>query len=161
MKKVLLIAVFAIFGLGTVHAQGFSGGANIGLPVGDSSNGSSFSFGADVLYMFNADEDFTYGAASGYQYFLGKSIGGVTLPSTSYLPIAGAARYALSDQFSAGVDLGLAFIMSGGSGSGFYYKPMVVYNLNDTMKLNAYYSGVSVSNGSKSAVGVGIMFDLQ
>jgi len=159
MKKVLLIAVFAIFGLGTVNAQGFSGGANIGLPVGDASNGSSISFGADVLYMFNADEDFTYGAASGFQYFLGKTVNGISLPNTSYLPIAGAARYALSDQFSAGLDLGLAFIMSGGSGSGLYYKPMVVYNLSDTMKLNAYYSGVNITGGSLSIVGAGIMFD--
>jgi hypothetical protein len=160
MKKLLLIAVFAICGLGTVNAQGFSAGLNLGLPAGDASNTTSFALGADVNYMFNAGESFTYGAATGYQHFLGKSIAGVNVGSTSYIPLAGVARYALSDDFSVGLDLGVAFLSGNGSGTGTYYRPMVVYNLSDTMKLNASYAGVSVVGGTFANFGVGVMFAL-
>ncbi len=156
MKKVLLIAVFAICGLGTANAQGFSGGANIGLPVGDASNTSSLSFGVDLLYMFNADEEFTYGIATGYQNYVGKTVGGISIPSSNFIPLAAAGRYAMSDQFSVGADVGYAIA----EGGGFYYRPMLVYNLNDTMKINASYSGVAAKGGGTLAnFGVGLMYD--
>ncbi|MCI2228371.1 hypothetical protein MC378_04270 [Polaribacter sp. MSW13] len=156
MKKVLLIAAFAIFGLGTVNAQGgFSGGVNLGIPVGDVSDFSSFSFGVDLNYMFNADEDFTYGAAAGYQNYSGKD----GFDSTGFIPLAVVGRYAVSDKFSLGADVGYALGASTGNDGGFYYRPMVVYGLSDSMNLNASYSGVSVTGGTYSNIGLGIMFD--
>jgi hypothetical protein len=158
MKKILLVAAFAIYGLGTVNAQGFSYGVNIGFPVGDAKAMSSFSYGLDVLYMFNADEDFTYGVTTGYQNYVGKTITflGIDLavPDANFIPLAFAGRYAVSDQFSLGADVGYGISDNGG----FYYRPMVVYSLSDVMKINASYSGLSVSGGTVSNVGVGLMY---
>ena len=112
---------------------------------------SSFSFGLDVNYMLNSGEEFSYGIATGYQNYSGKN----GIPSVDFIPLALAGRYAVSEQVSIGADLGYAMSSNGG----FYYRPMVVYNLSETMKLNASYSGVSVTGGTVSNVGAGIMFN--
>lgn len=151
MKKLLFIAAFAIFGLGTANAQGFSAGVNFGLPIGDASNVSSFAFGVDVNYMFNADEDFTYGLASGLQFYSGKNGG----PSQDFIPLALAGRYKLSDTFALGADVGYGIATNGG----FYYRPMLVYNLSEKFDLNASYSAVSGSGSTLANVGVGLMYD--
>lgn len=162
MKKVLLIAVFAIFGLGTVNAQGaFSYGANIALPTGDAAKGTSFGFGLDVNYMFNSGEEFSYGLASGFQYFLGKTVAGTKIDNGSFLPIAAAGRYKASESFVLGADVGYAVGISPSTNKGgFYYRPMVGYNLGENMQVNAFYSGISLTGGTFSSVGVGIMFGL-
>ena len=168
MKKLLLIAVFAICGLETVNAQGFSAGVTLGIPVGDAGNVSSFVYGADVLYMFNADEDFTYGVATGFQSYVGKTIsvpglgGGLfefEVPNSSYIPLAAAGRYVISEKLSAGADIGYAINTASGGTSGFYYRPMLIYNMNQTMRINASYSGISANGGALSNLGLGIMFD--
>ncbi len=168
MKKLLLIAVFAICGLGTVNAQGFSAGVTLGIPVGDAGNVSSFVYGADVLYMFNADEEFTYGVATGYQTYVGKTIsipglgGGLfdfEVPNSNFIPLAAAGRYVISEKFSAGADIGYAINTTSGGTSGFYYRPMLVYNMSETMRLNASYSGISADGSTLSSIGLGIMFD--
>lgn len=154
MKKILLFVAFVALSF-TASAQ-FSGGVNIGIPTGNASNVSSFAFGVDLNYMLSSEEDFSYGLAAGYQNFSGKNGAG----SVSFLPIAASGRFGLSDSFSAGADVGYAIGMSpSGNDGGFYYRPMVVYSLSDTMDLNASYSGVSVTGGTWSSFGVGIMFD--
>ena len=154
MKKVLLVIAVALFSF-TANAQlgggQFSGGVNIGIPVGTMKAQSSFSYGLDVNYMLNSGEEFSYGIATGYQNYSGKN----GIPSVDFIPLALAGRYAVSEQVSIGADLGYAMSSNGG----FYYRPMVVYNLSETMKFNASYSGVSVTGGTVSNVGAGIMFN--
>lgn len=153
MKKLFLALAVTLFSF-TANAQ-FSGGVNVGLPVGNASNAASFSFGVDVLYMFNSGEEFTYGIATGYQNYLGKTVGGVKIPSQDFIPLAFAGRYSLSDQFALGADVGYGIATNGG----FYYRPMLVYNMSEKTKLNASYSAVSGNGSTLGNIGVGVMFD--
>lgn len=155
MKKMFFIALFAICGLGTANAQTFSGGVTLGLPVGDASNFSSFAFGVDLNYMLASDSEFSYGLASGYLNYSGKNGAG----SSSLIPVAAAGRYSLSDTFSLGADLGYGIATQSGASGGFYYRPILVYNLSEKMKLNASYAGFSANGFTTSNLGVGVMFD--
>ena len=154
MKKMLFIALFAICGLGTANAQGFSGGITLGLPVGDASNFSSFAYGVDLNYMLDSDSDFSYGLATGYLKYSEKD--GWT--SSSIIPLAAAGRYSLSDKFSLGADIGYGIATESGATGGFYYRPMLVYSLSEKMSLNASYSGISSEGSTISNIGIGIMF---
>lgn len=50
-------------------------GANIGIPVGDVSNVSSFTMGLDAAYQWRLAENFDLGIATGYQHFLVRVVG--------------------------------------------------------------------------------------
>ena len=156
-KKTIILTFSLVLSLSYYAQDGkISYGANVGLPTGTTSDVYSFSLGADATYLLNSDEDFSYGAAVNLQYYIGKSIGGFDVENALLLPIAGAGRYKVSDEFLVGADLGYALILSGGSGGTFYFKPLVGYNLSDTMQLNAFFSKAdTISN-----FGVGIMFSL-
>ena len=77
--------------------------------------------------------------------------------------IAASGRYNLSEDFVLGADLGYALGLSpSGNDGGFYYRPMLGYNLSEKMMVTASYSTVSVSNGGGNwgSFGVGLMFGL-
>tara|TARA_R110001606_G_C15393671_1_gene651898 strand:- start:2098 stop:2589 length:492 start_codon:yes stop_codon:yes gene_type:complete len=163
MKKLLLIAVIALLGLNVNAQEGkFNAGVNLGLPTGDLSKVSSFALSAEVNYMFTVAEGFTAGPSVQYTYFVGKDFGG-TKTNASYLPLAAAGRYNVSEMFVVGADLGYAVALSpSGADGGFYYRPMVGYKLGDNMQLNLAYSGISQKSTSNSIsyVSLGVMFGL-
>lgn len=51
MKKLILMAAIAVFGLSNAQS-GFTLGAHVGLPVGDASDVSSFTLGVDGAYRW-------------------------------------------------------------------------------------------------------------
>ena len=162
MKKLFLLSMLALFSL-TMSAQEskFFVGANVGMPTGDISDLYSVSFGADVNYMFNTN----FGVAVGYQSFSGKTISilgtDMKIPSASFLPIAAAGRYNLSDAFVLGADVGYAVGMSPeGNDGGFYYKPMLAYAVASNVSINVHYSGIGVDGGTFSSLGLGVLFGL-
>ena len=105
MKKLLLIAALAIFGITGAKAQeGFKIGTYLGLPMGDIEDGSSFNIGVDFQYHFFISNDFDLGATAGYTVFLGKD----QMETIGFYPIAASARYSFSDEWFAGADLGYA-----------------------------------------------------
>ncbi len=163
MKKVLLVAVLSVFTF-TANAQSFSVGVNVGLPTGDMSDFSSLALGADVNYMFASDTEISFGVSAGVINYFGKDVTilGITvdLGNVTFLPLAGAVRYSLSEKFNLGADLGYAVGINDGNEGGFYYKPMIGYRLSEKMELNASYSGVSSDGITASNFGVGIMFGL-
>ena len=166
MKKVLLSVVMLVFAV-SVNAQkgNFSAGVNLGLPTADASDGYSFALGAEVNYLFDVSSDFKAGVSASYLTFFGKDIDflGTTIEieNAAVLPIAGAVRYLASDKFSIGVDLGYAIgISPDGNDGGFYYRPLIGYNLSEKMELNASYSGISVEGGTIANFGLGLMFKL-
>ena len=155
--------VFAV----SVNGQkgNFSAGVNLGLPTADASDGYSFTLGAEVNYLFDVSSDFKAGVSASYLTFFGKDIDflGTTIEieNAAVLPIAGAVRYLASDKFSIGVDLGYAIgISPDGNDGGFYYRPLIGYNLSEKMELNASYSGISVEGGTIANFGLGLMFKL-
>jgi hypothetical protein len=130
-KKLFLVLSLALFSF-SVNAQSgiFSVGSHIALPTGYTAKGQSFGFGLDVNYMFNSGEEFSYGVASRFQYFLGKTIAGIKIPNGSFLPIAAAGRYKASDSFVVGADIGYSGGISPSTNKGgFYYKPMVLVTI--------------------------------
>ena len=77
------------------------------------------------------------------------------------MPIAAAGRYGISDKLTLGADIGYAIGLSpSGNDGGFYYRPMVVYSINENISLNLSYSGVEVEGGAFTNIGLGVMYGL-
>lgn len=163
MKKLLLL--IAIVGTGfTANAQ-FNVGVNLGLPTGDISNVSSFSFGVEANYLFEVSDELKVGPTVSYVHFVGKSIdlvgfGPIDTPNISFMPVGAAARYGVSDKFVLGADLGLAIGVSNASGSDFFYRPMVGYNVSEKIMVQASYMGIATEGTSVATFGLGVMFGL-
>ena len=159
MKKLMFTMMLVVF-VYTANAQ-FSLGATFGLPTGDADTGYTFALGIDANYMFSSESDIAFGVATGYLTYFGDEILGVEIDNASFLPLAGAARYAASDKFTLGADVGYAIgLAPDGNDGGFYYRPMIAYAVGESTSINLSYSGVSVSGGTFSNIGLGIMFGL-
>lgn len=164
MKKFLFIAVLAAFGL-NAGAQNFSGGVTVGLPVGDAGDAYTFNIGLDVQALWEVSESFDAGVASGYNHSFGDSFSEMILGTTiefdvddyQYIPLAAAGRYSVSEDFTLGADLGYAIAVGEGDG-GFYYRPMVGYNVAESTQITASYRGVSVDGGTFTTINLGVNF---
>ena len=120
MRKILF-SVAALFTFGAMSAQegGFSLGLHAGIPTGDS---YSANFGVDVAYMWPVGEGFKVGVASGYTNYSGKDFDSFRIDeqmgivsvkekgvNAGFIPLAGAARYSLTENFFIAADLGYVF----------------------------------------------------
>lgn len=87
----------------------------------------------------------------------------------SFIPVSIAGRYAITNKFIFGIDLGYAFnasntnIISYGnekydSNGGIYFRPMIGYKINEKIMLKASYTGVILNGKNFSTVNVGIMY---
>ncbi|TQD36309.1 outer membrane beta-barrel protein [Haloflavibacter putidus] len=163
MKKLLLIAVFATFSFATMQAQeGFKLGIHAGLPMGDIDDFTTVNLGLDAAYHWNVAESFDVGIATGYTVFLGEDfdtpLGTVEAEDLSYIPIAASARYAFSENWFGGVDLGYALSTDDEvSDSGFYYQPKVGY-MTMNFDIFAFYKGISLDGASAGALGIGAAY---
>ncbi len=163
MKK-FMIAAFAVFAFAQVNAQEFKGGISLGLPVGDASDVYTFNVTADLSYLWDVAESFKAGIATGISYNFGDSIdlgefGSIDADDAVFLPLAGAARYAFSESFAIGADLGYALgISPSGNDGGFYYAPRLQYNFSEALSLIAAYRGISLDGGSFDTVTLGLEF---
>lgn len=127
MKKLILIIAIALVGF-TTNAQNFNLGVSGGLPVGDASDAFSFSAVLDASALWEVSEEFYAGVATGFIYSFGDSIdtgfGSVDFDDFGFLPVAAAGRYALSEEFVLGADIGYALgITPSEADGGFYYAP--------------------------------------
>ncbi|MBC8754782.1 hypothetical protein H2O64_08875 [Kordia sp. YSTF-M3] len=159
MKKIILVAVVALFGF-TMNAQNgdFKVGLNGALPIGDAGDVSSFSIGLDVAYLWDVSEKFDVGVASGFtNAFIKDEFEGAD--NVQFLPIAGAARYNVSSDFFLGADLGYAIGINDGNEGGFYYRPKVGYNFSEKVGINLSYTGIS-NDGDWSTIALGVEFGL-
>ena len=144
MKKgiILLIA----FGLSfySANAQGefkFGLGPNIGLPIGDAGDISSFTIGAEVQGEYKFSEKASGIATTGYTHFIGKDYFGVKL-SYGAVPILVGARVYPSEQFFIGGQIGYGFFTGDASSGGFAYKPQVGYNASN-VQIGLSYNAIS------------------
>lgn len=164
MKKIVLIATFAAFSLGVSAQEGFRAGINLGLPVGDASDISGFSIGVDALYHWAVSEQFSAGIAAGFTNAFGKNIdsgiGSIEISDVQFLPVAASGRYAASDAFRVGIDLGYALGISDGNDGGFYYRPIAGYAVAENTELNLSYTGISLDGGTWSTIALGVLFAL-
>ncbi|AQX02571.1 hypothetical protein [Elizabethkingia anophelis] len=161
MKKSLLLGAFALLGFAaSAQTTGqLKIGANVGIPVGDASDFSSFTLGLDAAYQWRLAENFDLGIATGYQHFFVKSdwkdAGG---SDAGYIPLAASAQYSVSPNFFIGADLGYGFLTGKyASGGGFYYQPKVGYQQSD-WELYLGYKGVSKDSNTLGSVNLGFNF---
>ena len=164
MKKLLLVAAIAVFGLSSVNAQNFNGGISLGLPIGDAGDAWTFNVTLDVNYLWDAGENFKAGVATGFSHSFGDSIdtgfGTFDVEDAQFLPLAGAARFAVSEEFTLGADLGYAIGISEGNDGGFYYSPRAQYSLSEALDIVLAYRGVSLDGGSFDVLTLGVEFGL-
>ncbi|SNR15681.1 outer membrane beta-barrel protein [Tenacibaculum jejuense] len=163
MKKLLLTIAVIAFGFVAKAQDGqFNAGVNLGLPIGDASDATSFAIGAEVNYLFSLSDEFQVGPSIGFSHYFGKDLGGgFEVSDFSFIPIAAAARYSVSEQFVLGADLGYGIGVSPeGNDGGFYYRPLVGYNVSENIMIQATYSGVSTNGVTFANIGLGVMFGL-
>ncbi len=161
MKKLLFIAMLAL-GL-TANAQegSFNVGANLGLATGDSSDGYGLTFSLEANYLFSVADQFEVGPSVSYLTYVGDEIGGFEVENASFMPIAAAGRYAVSETFTVGLDLGYGIGLSpDGIDSGLYYRPLVGYQVTESIMIQAAYSGISLDGSTASNVSLGAVFGL-
>lgn len=157
MKKLVLAAVVGLFAF-TATAQNFSAGVTVGLPSGDFSDFYTLNLGLDVNALWEVSDEFNVGVATGYNHsILDSDFEG---DAFSYIPAAAAARYSVSEEFTLGADLGYGIVLTDGVDSGFYYRPMVGYNVSDNTQITASYRGVSLDGASFSTINLGVNFGL-
>lgn len=148
MKKLLLCAVVALFGITGLNAQGANAGVSVGFISGDFSDGYSFNITLDGNYLWEVSDQVEAGVATGYSHTLGKDVNGVKPDAVGFLPIAAAGRFSVSEDFTVGVDLGYAIGLSpDGNDGGFYYAPKVQYSVSESIDVVAAYRGVSLDFG--------------
>jgi hypothetical protein len=162
MKKVLLIAALAVFGLGVSNAQeaGFKLGVSAALPMGDMGDVTTFGFGIDAAYLWEISDEFHVGAATGYYHFFGDDLdlgmfGTIEMPDFQFIPLAATARYYVSEEFFVGADLGYGMAIGDYDGGDFYYRPKVGYSFG-SVAAHVSYAGI----GDFSFIGIGIEFGL-
>lgn len=156
MKKFFLLAVVALFGFSATAQEGFRVGANFGVPVGDSSDFSSFVLNLDVDYDWEVSDAVSVGAATGFTYYLGKD----GSDGFKYLPVAGSIDVSVSDDVSVGGDVGYAISLETGGGGDFLYRFQVRYQVSEEVDITGRFSNLS-GDGltfSYASVGAGIRF---
>ena len=153
MKKLLFLFLVLFMGVTSVYSQGnFRIGVNGGIPVGDANDISDFHLGADVAYMFNVVEALDLGPMVGYShYFINDHFDDVL-----FLPIAASGRFGLSSIY-LGADLGYAIGLNNGNDGGFYYRPMVGYQIG-ILGISASFEGVTRDGGDFNSINLGIEF---
>ncbi len=165
MKKLLLVAAIAVFGMSSVNAQNFNVGLSGALPMGDAADSHTFGVNLDVNYQWEVSDVFTAGVGTGYFHYFGDEIEIMTITvkfeDAGFVPLAAVGRYKASDQLTFGADVGYALgISHEGNDGGFYYAPKVQYSVSDNIDVVASYKGISLEVGSFDAISLGIEFGL-
>lgn len=154
MKKLLVVAVIALFTINANAQEGFKVAVNAGIPVGDFSDFLSFTASLDASYDWEVSEGFNAGIISGITYHFGKDGG----DGIKYAPIAALARINVSDEFEVGGDVGYAISLESGGGGDLYWRPVVAYAVNETTDVQASYSNVSGDGITLSSFNLGVAF---
>ncbi len=164
MKKILVFGCMLLLGVSLQAQEGFNLGINLGLPVGDASDLSSFSLGVDANYLWNVSESLDVGVATGFTNAFGKTFEILgeefDVEDVQFIPIAAAGRYHVTDKFRAGADVGYAIGINDGNDGGFYYRPILAYSLSQSMEVNFSYTGISLDGATWSTINLGFMVNL-
>lgn len=162
MKKLVCIAIIALFGVTNMQAQTFKIGATVGIPGADASDVSTFVLGIDAYYYFtNIDAFIEIGATAGFRNFFGDEISvfgeSIELDDAQFLPLAVAARLKLFGIVSGGADLGYAVGLSDFLDGGLYFRPVVGFDIADRIELNVSYETI-FDAGTWGNLNAGILF---
>ena len=165
MKKLILVAGLLMFGFTAMAQNGLRAGVNLGLPIGDAGDITSFSIVLDLGYLWEVSEDFQAGVTTGYSHSFGADIdfgplGTVEGDDIQFLPIAASGRFNLSEDFSLGADVGYAIGINDGNDGGFYYSPRIAYGVSQSVDIVGAYRGITRDGSSFDIISLGVEFGL-
>ncbi len=154
MKKFLVVAMMA-FGLAVNAQEGqLNVGGTIGLPVGDAED-ANVTGAIEANYLFDIAENFKVGPSVSYLHFQQEGA------DAAFIPVSVAGRYSFADKFSVGADLGYGIGVrpSGNTESGFYFRPIVGYQVTEKINLHVDYTSVVLDtdygNFTPATIGIG------
>lgn len=150
MKKIIFTALVSVIGLVGLNAQSgsFEVGPYLGAPIGDS-DGLSFNTGATFAYYINVIPNLKVGGLLGVDHFFGKEYerGNIRYKAdgATFIPIAASAKFNITPQFFAGLDLGYAVGLNDEAGDGgFLARPRVGFSL-PVVDIYGYYKAINYS----------------
>jgi len=166
MKK--LFVLFCLFSVGVFYGQNteitpnnswLKLGLNAGMPIGDTSDYTSFVLGAELRGQYLVNPNFALGVASGYQNYFTKD----DFDDFGLVPLAAFGRYYFHESgWFIGLDLGYGFLTNVENNSGgLYLNPQIGYN---TYHWNFYgfYQHVNTENDFElQTVGIGISYNIR
>ncbi len=175
MKKQFKLTIVAlIFSFLGFSQSGLNIGGSIGFPYENYEGYEfSFAFSIDANYLFELNQAFDLGIATGYghafgdnyNYYVGPLVGydRFDTPDYQYVPIAAAARFNVNSKLVFGADVGYAVSLNSDKDvfnndyytGGFYWRPMVGFNLSERFQLIANYIGISDDYFYYSSVNLG------
>ncbi|WP_262245457.1 hypothetical protein [Parapedobacter soli] len=136
-------------------------GVNVGLPIADLADQSSFALGADVKGQLMSTPNWGLGITSGYTHYFPKE----GYENFGSIPVGIFGRYYPARQgFFAGTDVGYSFQTGSdlnGNG-GMYVRPQVGYH-NRLWNIFGFYNGIfrKDTNGANlQYVGIGTTFNI-
>ncbi|MEK6154532.1 hypothetical protein WIW50_14780 [Flavobacteriaceae bacterium 3-367] len=157
MKKVLLVAVVAVFGY-TVSAQdGLRVGLNAGIPLGDKGDFAAFVANLDFEYDFSVSETVHVGVGSGVTVYSGKE----DFADFKYVPILASVDLEVSDGFWIGGDVGYGVSLESNIDGDLVYRFQLRYAVSDHFDINGRFSSFSsgdLGTLSNASLGVGFRF---
>lgn len=143
MKKILLVAACVTLGFLSSKAQfTFGAGVNVGLPVGDASDVSSFGLGAELQGEYKFAEKVSGIGTTGYTHFFGKDLGGGVKFNYGAIPVLAGARVYPTEFLYVGAQAGYSFYTGDASEGGFTYKPQVGYDAQ-SFQLGLSYNAIT------------------
>ncbi|PZF74865.1 hypothetical protein [Taibaiella soli] len=136
-------------------------GANVGVPVGNISDYSSFTAGLELKGQFLETPHLGIGLTTGYNHYFAKN----GFQDFGTIPLGAFIRYyPRSKGFFAGLDLGYSFVTGyDGATGGFYLKPQLGYH-NYNWNFFGYFNDVFRSTddgGDIGSVGVGATYNIR
>lgn len=148
MKKIILTLVIVLALSIVSNAQnGLNIGGSIGFPINSSSYDFTFGYTLDANILFELHPGFSLGIASGYGQGFGDTyrVLGVEfdVEDYQYVPVALAGRHYVNNKLVWGTDVGYAIAVSDVDRGGFYFRPMIGFNVTNKLQLNANYVGIS------------------
>ncbi len=172
MKNVITKSIFLLVATCTTMAQyvdrsNFKAGLTAGIPVGDASDISSFSLGLEINHHWGVSKLFDVGVATGFINSFGETetvdVGGLEIEGEfedfQFIPVAASVRLYPTYEFKLGGDVGYAIGVNDGNDGGFYYRPVVGYNITGNTEINVSYNAIALDdNFTFSIAMVGILF---
>jgi hypothetical protein len=136
-------------------------GANVGVPVGNASNYSSFMAGLELKGQVLTTNYLGVGLTTGYNHYFGKDgyDGFGTVPLGAFLRI-----YPQRKGFFFGTDLGYSFVTGyDDAKGGVYVKPQLGYH-NYSWNIFGYFNDIfrsDVNGGNIASVGLGATYNIR
>ncbi|WP_343486748.1 hypothetical protein [Allomuricauda sp. d1] len=169
MKKATILIILLLGLAVKIQAQNntdrdkFKFGINGGLPVGDASEIAKFSLGLDAAYHYGVSKVFDIGLATGFtNAFLETDDLAVqsNFDNVQFLPVAGLVRVFphVRSRLNFGADVGYAVGVSEDTDSGFYYRPIVAFNIGRGTEITGSYTGIELDGGTWSTATLGVLF---